>query len=95
MNSDEKLIYMANQIARNFEALGHRRAVAATEDHILSFWEPRMKARIVALAAWRGNALGPIAAAAIARLHDGIEPPPQTGATRFAAADEPGPSDAG
>lgn len=95
MSNDDKLIYMANQIARNFEALGHDHAIAATEDHIITFWDPRMKSRIIALAAWQGEALAPIAAAAIARLHAGVEPTPQTGATRFAAVDEPGSSDAG
>ena len=29
-DADGRLIYMANQIARNFEALGHHNAVAAT-----------------------------------------------------------------
>lgn len=95
MTTDDKLVYMANQIARNFQALGHDHAVAATEDHIITFWDPRMKSRILALAAMQGAALAPIAAAAVARLRAGIEPVPQTGATRFAAVDEAGSSDAG
>lgn len=95
MTNDDKLVYMANQIARNFEALGHHHAVAATEDHLLSFWDPRMKARILALAAEREGALTPIAAAAVERLRAGIQPAPQSGATCFAAVDEPGASDAG
>lgn len=41
-----RLIYMANQIARNFCALDHDAAAAATADHILQFWDPRMKAGI-------------------------------------------------
>jgi len=95
MSNDEKLIYMANQIARNFEALGHDHAIAATADHLLHFWDPRMKARIVALSAADADALMPTAAAAIARLDSGVHPAPQTRATRFAAAGEPGGSDAG
>ena len=95
MTSDEKLVYMANQIARNFEALGHDHAVAATEDHLLKYWDPRMKARILALAAEHAGALGATASAALSRLREGVEPAPQTGATRFAAVDEPGASDAG
>jgi formate dehydrogenase subunit delta len=95
MTTDDKLVYMANQIARNFEALGHDHAVAATEDHMLSFWDPRMKARILTLAVERADALSPAASAALSRLRAGIEPGPQTDATRFAAVDEPGASDAG
>ena len=68
MTSDEKLVYMVNQIARNFEALGYDHAVAATEDHLLKFWDPRMKARIRTLAAEHVDALGAIASAALSRL---------------------------
>jgi len=45
-DTHEKLVYMANQIARNFGALDHDAAVAATADHIVQFWDPRMKAGI-------------------------------------------------
>lgn len=45
-DTHEKLVYMANQIARNFSALDHDVAVAATADHIAMFWDPRMKAGI-------------------------------------------------
>ena len=33
---------MAGDIARNFESMGHEKAVLATADHILQFWDPRM-----------------------------------------------------
>lgn len=94
-DTDARLIYMVNQIARNFEAIGHDHAIAATLDHILSYWEPRMKARIAVLADERPDALTRIAAAAITRLRAGVEPAPQTGATRFADVDMSGGSDAG
>lgn len=42
-----KLIHMANQIARNFAALGDEAAIAATAEHIRKFWDPRMKAALV------------------------------------------------
>jgi len=59
------LRYMADQIARNFEALGHEPAVESTSVHIRKFWDPRMKAGIFAddLAQ-----LSPIAREAIERL---------------------------
>ena len=61
----ERLRYMANQIARNLAAQGEDAAVAGTAQHIRDFWDPRMKAAIVADAL---NKLDPIAQAAIKRL---------------------------
>jgi formate dehydrogenase subunit delta len=60
-----KLHSMVNQIARNFEAQGDEFAIAATAQHIRDFWDPRMKA---ALLADEGAALTPIARAAVAAL---------------------------
>lgn len=68
MSTGDRLIYMANQIARNLAVLGQDEAVAMTADHIRSFWDPAMKKRIRALAAARPEALSPIAAAAIGRI---------------------------
>ena len=85
-----RLAYMADQIARNFAALDHDDAVAATADHIATFWDPRMKAAIFAA---DPAALSPMAAAAVRRLSEGSEPAPQTRATKFNAVDEIGRSD--
>jgi len=60
-----RLQYMADQIARNFAVQGEEAAVEATAEHIRLFWDPRMKAAI--LAADRGT-LSPIVAAAVARI---------------------------
>jgi formate dehydrogenase subunit delta len=68
MSSDatgKRLRYMADQIARNFAAMGEDEAIAATAEHIALFWDPRMKAAILAD---DRSALSPIAAAAVARL---------------------------
>ena len=94
-DTDGRLVYMVNQIARNFEALGHEHAIEATTDHIISFWDPRMKARILTLATGQGDGLGPIGAAAIARLREGSHPGSQARATVFNRVDESGHSDAG
>ena len=61
----ERLRYMADQIARNFAVRGEAEAIAATAEHIALFWDPRMKAAILADDRSR---LSPIAAAAVARL---------------------------
>jgi formate dehydrogenase subunit delta len=62
MTTLDRLIYMANQIARNLEALGEDAAVRGTAEHITLFWEPRMKAEI---RAYTGSGLSPIAARAV------------------------------
>ena len=61
----DHLIYMVDQIARNFAVQGEEQAIAATAQHIRDFWDPRMKAAI--LAADR-NAFSPIVGAAVDRL---------------------------
>ena len=59
------LRYMVDQIARNFAIQGEEAAIVATAEHLQLFWEPRMRAAI--LADDRGL-LSPIAAAAVDRL---------------------------
>lgn len=91
----DKLVYMANQIARNFEVQGAEAATVATADHIASFWDPRMKSMIFALHAEGTAGLSPIAEAAIRRLRACGAPAHQTHATEFNRVDEVGRSDAG
>ncbi|ANU06426.1 formate dehydrogenase subunit delta [Paraurantiacibacter namhicola] len=76
----ETLWRYVNQIAKNFVAIGHDRAVLATADHIESFWDPRMKAAIFAS---DRSGLDPIAAEAIAHLEHKGDPGSQTRATEF------------
>ena len=87
-----RLRYMADQIAKNFAAIGHDNAVAATADHIAKFWDPRMKAAIIADDRAK---LSAVAGAARERLSRGAQPPPQTRATEFDAAGTGEHSDAG
>jgi formate dehydrogenase subunit delta len=95
MTNDERLVYMANQIARAFEAIGHEAAAAATADHIASFWDPRMKTRIFAMMDAGTATLSPPARDAIVSLRRDGAPDSQTRATEFNAADEAGHADAG
>ena len=46
--SPDKLAYMANQIGKFFAHQPHDKAVAAIEAHLRRFWDPRMRAGIVA-----------------------------------------------
>ena len=59
------LTQMANQIARNFAVQGEATAIAATAQHLKLYWDPRMKAEILA-----GDRTGlePIALAAVEQL---------------------------
>jgi formate dehydrogenase subunit delta len=61
----ERLRYMVEQVARNFAAQGEEAAIAATADHLTQFWDPRMKAQILAD---DRTALSPVVAAAVDRL---------------------------
>ena len=58
--SHDKLIYMANQIAKFFEsqAEGSRRSGIA--NHINDFWEPRMRAHFFEVVDAGGEGLDPI-----------------------------------
>lgn len=68
MSTGERLIYMANQIARNLGAEEPARAAEMVAEHIRLYWDPAMRARIVALAAEDAGVLSPVAAAAIDRI---------------------------
>ena len=59
------LRHMANQIAKNFAISGEEAAATATAQHLRDFWDPRMKAAILAD---DRSALDPIARAAVAQL---------------------------
>ena len=95
MNSLERLVYMANQIARNFGAMDADDAALATADHIQMYWDPRMKAMIFDRLDAGGEGMSPTAAAAIRQLRDHGAPAHQTRATEFNDADEGGHADAG
>jgi formate dehydrogenase subunit delta len=95
MSNLERLVYMANQIARNFEAIGHDAAAKATADHIASFWDPRMKSQIFALIDTGEADLSLAAREALLSLRRDGAPAPQTRATEFNAANEAGHADAG
>lgn len=79
----DHLVYMANQIARNFASMGDLDAARATADHIASFWDPRMKAAIWA----DSEGLSQVAAAAFAELRTRGAPAHQTRATESGGSD--------
>jgi formate dehydrogenase subunit delta len=66
--SPDNLVYMANQIGRFFATLGPEEAVAGTADHISKFWDPRMRAAIIAHVASGGEGLTPFVRQAVEQL---------------------------
>lgn len=44
----DKLVYMANQIGKFFASQGKDEAIAETATHLRKFWDPRMRAAIIA-----------------------------------------------
>lgn len=63
-----KIAYMANQIARAFATKGEAGQVAATAAHINQFWEPRMRAHLLALVADGDASLDPVVVQASAKV---------------------------
>ena len=47
--TDEKLVYMANQIATFFESQAEGTRAERVAEHLRSFWEPRMRDRLFAM----------------------------------------------
>jgi formate dehydrogenase subunit delta len=67
----ERLVMMANQIAKAFAAQGEARAVQKTAEHIQAFWNPRMRRKIDEHLETGGEGLEPYALAALIRLKTG------------------------
>lgn len=66
--SPEKLVYMANQIGKFFANQGEKKAIAGIADHLVKFWDPRMRAEMFAHFQAGGAGLDPIVAKAVESL---------------------------
>ena len=66
--SPDKLVTMANQIGTFFSSQGGDKAVAGIHDHIKQFWDPRMRATIIAHLAAGGAGLDPAVRSAVEKL---------------------------
>ena len=67
-SSVDRLVTMANQIGKFFVPQREGDAVAAIADHLEKFWDPRMRAGIVAHLAAGGAGLDGPVREAVARL---------------------------
>jgi formate dehydrogenase subunit delta len=66
--SPDKLVYMANQIGKFFTSQGPDKAAAGIAEHIARFWDPRMRAAIIAHFEAGGAGLDPVVREAIGKL---------------------------
>ena len=57
---DETLVRMAHEIARNLRAQHGDDVVAATADHLRSFWAPAMRRSLIAMVDADTHAFDPI-----------------------------------
>ena len=64
----DKLAYMANQIGRFFQSQKQDTAVAAIEDHMLKFWDPRMRRAILGQLAEGSIELDPLVRQAVEQM---------------------------
>jgi formate dehydrogenase subunit delta len=69
--SPDKLVYMANQIGTFFASQGPDQAIAGTADHIEKFWDPRMRAAILAHVEAGGQGLDPVVLKAVEQIRGG------------------------
>lgn len=65
MTTQEKLIYMANQIGDFFAAQGEARAVPGIATHIQKFWTPQMRKEFLELVAKDDSKLKPFVKKAV------------------------------
>ncbi len=66
--TDNKLVYMANQIGTFFKSQDMDTASARIAEHIVKFWDPRMRRAIVAYLDAGGAGLDPAARQAVESL---------------------------
>jgi formate dehydrogenase subunit delta len=64
----DRLVTMANQIGAFFASQGPDQAVSGTASHLKKFWEPRMRAAIIAHLRTGGEGLRPEVRLAVEEL---------------------------
>ncbi len=66
--TSEKLVRMANEIARNLKSQGDETAIAATAEHLTRFWTPGMRKTIAAHLEQGGSGMDLVAYKAVELL---------------------------
>lgn len=71
--SPDRLVYMANQIGTFFRSQGSEHAVAGIAEHIVKFWDPRMRKAILAHLDAGGAGLDPTVRDALCALRPELD----------------------
>ncbi len=71
-NTNDKLVYMANQIGTFFKTQDAETASAKIAEHITKFWDPRMRRAIIAHLDAGGTGLDPAARRAVETLRHSV-----------------------
>ncbi|TDH36294.1 formate dehydrogenase [Pseudohoeflea suaedae] len=66
--SPDKLIYMANQIARFFHSQPEQEAAAGVAEHINKFWEPRMRTQLFEMTDADNEGFDPLVISALSEI---------------------------
>ena len=66
--TNDKLVYMANQIGTFFKSQDLSTASAKIAEHIVKFWDPRMRRAIIAYLDGGGAGLDPASRQAVEKL---------------------------
>ncbi|MCR4268571.1 formate dehydrogenase subunit delta [Nitratireductor sp. ZSWI3] len=67
-SGEERLVYMANQIAMFFASQPENEQVDGIADHINKFWEPRMRRHLFEIIERGGDGLSPMVLEAAASI---------------------------
>lgn len=70
----DRLVYMANQIAKFFAPMGEDCAVAEIAGHLKKFWDPRMRAAICRHVAAGAEGVDPLVRLAVSHLDEAKAP---------------------
>jgi formate dehydrogenase subunit delta len=68
MTTDQKLVYMANQIASFFQSQPKDEAAEGVAKHINDFWDPRMRRKLREILDKGGDGLTPLVLSAAEQI---------------------------
>ncbi|NBN63876.1 formate dehydrogenase [Microvirga tunisiensis] len=71
--SADKLVYMANQIARFMASKPHAEGVAGVAAHINDYWEPRMRRQLFEILDGGSEGLHPLVVEAAPQIRRPVE----------------------
>lgn len=80
-STNDKLVYMANQIAGFFATQPEGEAAQGVASHINKFWEPRMRRQLFEILEQHENGLSPLVLRAVSLIKRPLSETPSTETT--------------